>query len=100
MLGAAAPYHQDVTGGQLKLLECFYYLLHWVFYSEGYAQLATPEELDIQISLQQSADDQEIDTTQRSCTTSHRTLGVHENPLAFVKLSLHILSPRVRKCRK
>jgi hypothetical protein len=41
------------------------YLLHWVFDSEGKARLATPEELDIQISLRQSADGQDIDITQR-----------------------------------
>jgi hypothetical protein len=40
--------------------------------AEGHARLASPEEL--------SADDQGIDTTQRCCTTPHRTLGVHENP--------------------
>jgi hypothetical protein len=61
--------------GQLEPPKCFYYLLHWVFDSEGYARLVTPEELDIQISLRQSADDQEIDITQRSCTTFHRALG-------------------------
>jgi hypothetical protein len=37
-----------------------YYLLHWVFDSEGCARLATPDERDIQISIQQSADDQEM----------------------------------------
>jgi hypothetical protein len=68
------------TGGQLELPKWFYYLLHWVFDSEGQARLATPEELSIQISLRQSADDQDIDITQRCCTTSYRTLGVHENP--------------------
>jgi hypothetical protein len=52
---------------------------HWVFDSEGHARLAIPEVLTIQISLRQSADDQAVDITQRSCTTSHRTLGVHEN---------------------
>jgi hypothetical protein len=62
------------------LPKCFYYLLHWVFDSEGHARLATPEELYIQISLRHSADDQEIGITQRCCTTSHRTLGVHKNP--------------------
>jgi hypothetical protein len=56
------------------------YLLHWVFDSEGQARFAIPEELNIQISLRKSADDQDIDITQRCCTTSHRTLGVHENP--------------------
>jgi hypothetical protein len=59
------------------------YLLHWVFDSEGYARLATPEELDIQISL--GAKDQEIDIKQRSCTTFHRTLGVDENPAGIYK---------------
>jgi hypothetical protein len=39
------------TGGQLELPKCFYYLLHWIFDSEGKARLATPEELNIQISL-------------------------------------------------
>jgi hypothetical protein len=68
------------TGGKLELPKCFYYLLHWVFDSEGQARLATPEELNIQISLRQSADNQDIDITQRCCTTSHCTLGVHENP--------------------
>jgi hypothetical protein len=61
------------TGGQLELPKCFYYLLHWVFDSEGQARLATPEELNIQISLRQSADDQDMYITQRCCTTSWRT---------------------------
>jgi hypothetical protein len=56
------------------------FLLHWAFDSEGSARLATPEELYIQISLRQSADNQEIYITQRCYTTSHRTLGVRENP--------------------
>jgi hypothetical protein len=68
------------TGGQLELPKCFFYLLHWVFDSEGRARLATPEELNITISLRQSVDDQDVEITQRCCTTSHRTLGVHENP--------------------
>jgi hypothetical protein len=55
------------TGGQLELPKCFYYLLHWVFDYESCARLATPDEMDIQISIQQSADDQEIDIAQRCC---------------------------------
>jgi hypothetical protein len=81
------------TGGQLELPKCFYYLLHWVFDSEGHARLATPEELNIQISLRQSADDQEIDIKQRCFTTSHRTLGVHENPAGNYQTEYkHLLS--------
>jgi hypothetical protein len=71
--------------GQLELPECFYYLLHWVFDSEGYAGLATPEELDIQISLRQSADDQESDIPQRSYTISQGTPGVHESSASDYK---------------
>jgi hypothetical protein len=41
------------TGRQLELPKCFYYLLHWLFDSKGYARLATPEELGIKISLRQ-----------------------------------------------
>jgi hypothetical protein len=33
-------------------------------------------------SLLQSADDQHVDITQRSCTESHKTLGVHDNPFS------------------
>jgi hypothetical protein len=53
------------TGGQFELPKCFYYPLHWVFDSEGCARLTTPDELDIQISIRQSADEQEIDIAQR-----------------------------------
>lgn len=53
--------------------------------SEGCARLTTPEELDIQISLRQSADDQDINITQRSCTKSHRKLAVHENSAGSYK---------------
>jgi hypothetical protein len=87
------------TGGQLELPKCFYYLLHWGFDSEGHARLATPEELNIQISLRQSANDQEIDITQRCCTTSHRTLGVHEilrTQRAITKPNASISSAKVR----
>jgi hypothetical protein len=70
------------TGGELELPKCFYYLLHWKFDSEGNARLATPEELNIQISLRQSTDYQHVDITQRSCMESHKTLGVHDNPVS------------------
>jgi hypothetical protein len=63
---------------QLELPKCFYYLLHWVFDSEGCARLATPDEMDIQISIQQSADDQEIDIAQRCCQDSSHAGGSRE----------------------
>jgi hypothetical protein len=74
------------TCGQLKLPECFYYVLHWVFDSEGYAGLDTPEVLDIQVSLRQSAYDQEIDIPQRSYTTSQGTPSVHENSASAARI--------------
>jgi hypothetical protein len=77
------------------LPKCFCYLLHWVFDSEGHVRLATPEELNIQISLRQSTDDQVIDTTRRCCTTPHRTLGVHENPSGNYQIEYkHLVSKR------
>jgi hypothetical protein len=81
------------TGGQLELPKGFYYLLHWVFGSEGCARLATPDEKDIQIFIQQSADDEAIDIAQRCCQESHRTLGVHENPAGIYKTEYaHLLA--------
>jgi hypothetical protein len=66
---------------------------HPVSYSEGCALLASPEEMDIQISIQQSADDQEIDIVQRCCQESHRTLGVHDNPASIYKTEYaHLLA--------
>ncbi len=89
MVGAITARH----GGQLELPICFYYLLHWVFDSEGCARLATPDEMDIQISIQQSADDHEIDIAQRCRQESHRTLGVHENPAGIYKTEYaHLLA--------
>ncbi len=52
-LQTAAQWWEQIIyapGVQLELFKCFYYLLHWVFDYVGCAQLATPEEVDIQIS--------------------------------------------------
>jgi hypothetical protein len=92
-------YCMSHAGGQLELPKCFYCLLRWDFDFEGYARPATPQELDIQTSVQQSADDLERDITQRSCMTSHRTLGIRENPAGIYKTDTHISSPKVRKWR-
>jgi hypothetical protein len=81
------------TGGKLELPKCFYYLLNWVFDIEGEARLATPEELNIQITLRQSTYAQDVNITQRCCTASHRTLDAHENPPGNLQTELeHLLS--------
>jgi hypothetical protein len=49
--------------------------------------------MDIQISIQLSADDQEIDIVQRCYQESHPTLGVHENPASIYKTEYaHLLA--------
>jgi hypothetical protein len=42
-------------------------------------------KLNIYISLWQNAYDQEKDIAQRSYTTPHRALGIHENPAVIYK---------------
>jgi hypothetical protein len=101
-LQAAAQWWEQLlhaTGGELELPKCFYYLLHWKFDSEGHARLATPEELNFQISLRQSADDQQVDITQRSCMESHKTLGVHDNPVSNHRTEYDHSLTRGRKWR-
>jgi hypothetical protein len=47
----------------------------------------------IQITLRQSTDEQEVTITQRCCTASRRTLGVHENPSSNLQTEFeHLLS--------
>ena len=89
------------TGGQLELPKCFYYLLHWRFDAEGRARLATPDEMDLQISIRQSADNTEIDITQRCCQTSHKTLGVHENPAGIYTTEYqHLISKSLNMAQR
>jgi hypothetical protein len=53
------------------------------------------DERDIQISIQQSADNQGIDIAQRCCQESHRTLGLHEKPAGIYKTEhAHLLAKR------
>jgi hypothetical protein len=53
--------------------------------------------MDIQISIQQSADDQEIDITQRCCWESHRTLGIRENLAGIYKTEYaHLLAKGIQ----
>jgi hypothetical protein len=56
------------------------YVVKTVFEIEGEAWLATQEELNIQITLRQSSAAQDVVISHKCCTTSHRTLGAHENP--------------------
>jgi hypothetical protein len=65
MVGTAFACHRR----QVKLPKFSYYLIHWVFDYEGHTRLATPEELNIQISLRQSADDKKLSVVARQLIT-------------------------------
>jgi hypothetical protein len=58
MVGTAPA---KAIGGQLELLKCFYYLLHWVFDSEG--RHGSPHRRNL-ADLLDKRDDKDIDITQ------------------------------------
>ena len=73
------------SGGKLELPKCFFYMVVWLFDSEGRPRTATNEELNVEIQITQSEDGTTESIKQKECTVSHRTLGVHINPLGDMK---------------
>ena len=70
-----------VSGGNLELSKCFYYMMVWIFDSEGEAHLAQFDPhltQGIQVQDSESGDFQQIQLCQ--CTSAHKTLGIYENP--------------------
>jgi hypothetical protein len=48
----------STTGGKLELQKCFSYLVSWTFDQEGIPRMATPEEVPMNITLQDSETNQ------------------------------------------
>ena len=72
--------HTWTSGGKLELEKCFFYLLHWVFDKEGIPRLATPEEMDVAITIRNPETDKRVKIEHKSCYEPHKTLGAMECP--------------------
>lgn len=70
----------STTGGKLELPKCFSYLVSWLFDHEGIPRMATPEEVSLNIVLQDSESLQTFNITQKNSSEAHKTLGVMECP--------------------
>jgi hypothetical protein len=71
-----------VSGGELELSTCFWYLIQWLWYSKNRHYMASSEELPGILSIKKGTDIASPITIQRlEPYESHRTLGVHLNPM-------------------
>jgi hypothetical protein len=67
-----------VTGGELELSKCFYYIINYKFDAVGKASLRSKkelEELGINMKIVQSGTGETADIKQKDCYEAHRTLG-------------------------
>ena len=67
------------TGGKLELKKCFYYPILWHFDDEGIPSLMDFEE-DQPITIIYSENQAPVTISKKSPTSSHKTLGIMENP--------------------
>jgi len=69
------------SGGKLELSKCFYYMMIWIFNHEGEAHLAhfDPQQTT-GVTVQDSETNEHHDIQICQSSTSHKTLGVYENP--------------------
>ena len=68
------------TGGKLELPKCFFYVIYWAFNEEGEPRLLTPADLNTTVTVTDSENGTETEIAQKSCYSSHKTLGVLETP--------------------
>ena len=67
------------TGGKLELEKCFYYPIMWHFDEEGIPSLQDFDE-DQPITIISSENQEQVIINKKSPTSSHKTLGIMENP--------------------
>jgi hypothetical protein len=83
-LSAAAQWWEQLlfsTGGQLELGKCLYYIMSWEFDEEGKPSLRPLASIPgTPITVESSAGTGHETIRHFDCTTSHKTLGVMENP--------------------
>lgn len=70
-----------LTGGNLALPKCFWYLVNWVWDDHGNPKMSTISQSPATISLIQGTFTQKYLIKREEPSTSIRTIGVRVNPL-------------------
>ena len=68
------------TGGKLELQKCFFYMMYWVFNSEGEARLLSKNDTPSEVTITDSETGETVHITQQDCNVAHKTLGAMETP--------------------
>jgi hypothetical protein len=71
----------SATGGKLELTKCFYYILQWVFDSEGVLSHMSKQDLEdsgVKLQIHENGKDQPTEIKHLDCDEAHCTLGVYK----------------------
>jgi hypothetical protein len=80
-----------ITGGKLELSKCFYYPIFWKFDRDGSPYLCSPTEIARTIQVTDCKSKTQYVIESKSCSESHKTLGIMESPVGMYKAEyLHL----------
>jgi hypothetical protein len=98
LLAQTAERAMCVPGGELELPKCFWYLIQWIWDSKHRPDMVSREECPGILSINQGTDtDTPIMIQHLEPSESHRTLGVHLNPMGTHKTQLLQLMKQARQ---
>jgi hypothetical protein len=87
------------SGGLLKLRKCLYYIMSWVFDSEGRASLL-PKASSPPLHLTNGQDLTPKSINQHDYTKAHQYLGLWNSPSLAMTANLHALSTKAKTYSK